>query len=91
MATIRFYKHLNKGVKAMYNGWKNYETWNVALWIGNDEGLYTMARAYRNTEHPYESFADDLWQFGNAETPDKIAWNDPGLDITALDEMIQEL
>jgi hypothetical protein len=23
-----------------YNGWTNYETWNVALWLGNDEGSY---------------------------------------------------
>lgn len=20
-----------------YNGWTNYETWNVALWLGNDD------------------------------------------------------
>ena len=23
-----------------YQGWTNYETWNVALWIDNDQGLY---------------------------------------------------
>ncbi len=23
-----------------YNGWTNYETWNVALWLGNNEGDY---------------------------------------------------
>jgi len=25
--------------KAKYNGWSNYETWCVNLWIDNDEGL----------------------------------------------------
>lgn len=24
--------------KRRYNGWVNYETWNVALWLGNEQG-----------------------------------------------------
>lgn len=27
-----------------YNGWTNYETWNVALWIDNEEGSYDYWR-----------------------------------------------
>ena len=29
--------------KGEYNGWKNWATWNVALWLGNDEGIYHAA------------------------------------------------
>jgi len=25
-----------------YNGWTNYETWNVALWIDNDQSSYSQ-------------------------------------------------
>src|SRR5207237_6827289 len=27
-----------------YNGWTNYETWNVALWIDNEQGSYNHRR-----------------------------------------------
>jgi len=27
-----------------YNGWTNYETWGVALWLSNDEGTYNLVR-----------------------------------------------
>ena len=35
-----------------YNGWSNYPTWNVKLWLDNDQGLYNavqdMARRASN-------------------------------------------
>lgn len=72
-----------------YQGWTNYQTWNVALWISNDEGLYNMAQDYR--EQGYKAFADALRELGSLETPDGIAWNDSGLDIEELDNMLREL
>ena len=75
-----------------YNGWKNYETWNVALWIGNDEGLYSIGKECE----AYADFQDSMKSWGwpdplGWQTPDSVAWSDSGLDIKALDEMIGEL
>jgi hypothetical protein len=69
-----------------YNGWKNYETWNVALWVGNDEGLYNWSLEYLS----YEDFSASLREAGFTETPDKVAYNDSALDIEELDELLVE-
>jgi hypothetical protein len=31
-------------VSKRYNGWENYETWAVSLWLNNDEGTYLFCR-----------------------------------------------
>ena len=72
------------------NGWANHATWNVALWIGGDEGLYNLAKEFSN----YTDFAESLREMSGDlkfETPDGVAWNDSGLDRAELDEFIQEL
>ena len=72
-----------------YNGWTNYSTWNVALYIQNDEGLYQWAKEYRH--HGYESFAETLSECGSQVTPDGVSWTHPELDTEELDEMMAEL
>lgn len=69
-----------------YNGWKNYETWNIALWIDGDMGLYDLATQSRS----YDDFVQTLSELGIVETSDGVAFNDSGLDREELNELIQE-
>lgn len=78
-----------------YNGWKNRQTWNVSLWINNDEPLYRAAVDYMKTKGhksraPYKNFIVHEGLDG-ARTPDNIAWLGTRLDYRALNEMMKEL
>ena len=35
-----------EGKTADYQGWKNYATWNVALWLDNDQGSQSMVQEW---------------------------------------------
>ena len=70
-----------------FNGWKNYETWNVALYIQNEYGLYQLAQEIDS----YETFIDMMRELGSLETPDQVAWNDSGIDHDEINEMLKDL
>ena len=64
-----------------YNGWANYETWNVALWIQNDEFLYTLAQKCGS----YEDFLSVLEELKTVATPDGVRYADPAVNAIELD------
>jgi hypothetical protein len=75
-----------------YNGWKNYETWNVATWMDNDEGFYEIAWRVARAHGSYEDFASImLTDHGSERTPDGVEWDDPVLDHDALTYVLDEL
>jgi alpha-D-ribose 1-methylphosphonate 5-triphosphate synthase subunit PhnL len=64
-----------------YNGWENYETWNVSLWINNDEGLYLLAAECGD----YETFVDCLYnEYGVKETKDGVKFADPKVNVVQI-------
>ena len=70
-----------------FNGWTNYETWNVSLYIQNEFSLYQMAQECDT----YQQFADLMTDLGQYITADGVSWTHPTLDHDELNEMIQEL
>lgn len=69
-----------------YNGFSSYETWNVALWLTNDETLYNMAKRYDS----YHDAIRMLKYLGYSKTPDGISYTDNNLDINELDEVLSD-
>ena len=55
-----------------FNGWANWETWNVALWIQNNEILYNAAKGYNR----YNALIPRLELLCGQMTPDGARWMD---------------
>ena len=72
-----------------YNGWANYETWNVSLWIQNDEGLYNLARQF-SSYTDFQTFMTSAYG-RHVQTRDGISYNDPALDVEELNDMFTDL
>ncbi len=73
-----------------YNGWRNHATWNVALWIGNDEMIYNHAR--RNKNLGYRKWAKRfIDEFGEYITGDGVAWLSDDVDQDEMDLVLEEL
>ena len=69
-----------------FNGWANWETWNVALWIQNDESLAHAASDCTS----YQQLVRMLYDCGNTETPDGCRWDDPAIDGLEINAMMAD-
>jgi hypothetical protein len=75
-----------KGNVMTYNGWKNWETWNVALWCDNEYEVYRERKQRKpRTAEDVETFVRDMFPDG---TPDMRV--DP-YKIDAVDVDWQEI
>lgn len=80
-----------------YNGWTNYETWNVSLYINNEYTIYKTAcywvseRKQLGLVVSYNAFIPVLEQRFTKITPDGVSWMEPKLNTAELDEMLNEL
>lgn len=79
------------------NGWTNYSTWNIALFIQNEYPLYKAALSYASYQQElnlpvrYEEFCQYNMDLLGQITPDGVSWTHPELDTDELDEMLQEM
>ena len=69
-----------------YNGWSDWTTWNVALWINNDECLHSIAKECKTYN---ELLYEIQYMIGSMFTPDGADWGEANLK--EMQELIEEI
>ena len=75
-----------------YNGWANYETWNVALVISNTEELYFTAKEFMagfEGQNPYIAFISYMG-YRSKSTLDGVMYIGYQLDFEELNQFMLE-
>ena len=73
-------------LKESYNGWADWTTWNVALWIRNDLCYYNIAKDCKD----YMDFLYEMqYMIGSFATPDGADWGEA--NIEEMNEVIEEI
>ena len=69
-----------------YNGWHDWTTWNVALWINNEETIYNIAKDCND----YIDFLFEMQAMcGFYSTPDGADYGEANLE--EMNELIKEI
>ena len=71
-----------------YNGWTNWQTWNVATWIDNDEMFHRMMT--QGAKGNWEQFKALAMQFGITKTPDGVSFEDLEVNHYEISEAYTE-
>jgi hypothetical protein len=85
MATATYQRN---ALDTSYNGWENWTTWNIALWINNDESLYSLAMECGD----YETLVDRLYnEYGVTETKDGARFDSKEVNIIQLNSDVFDI
>ena len=83
--------NLNKNSEpTTYNGWTNFETWQVALWIDNDKRLYECAQYCGRYNYSFEAFKSVVRNWKGDWQSDIKNWDNPLINVDEINEKIRE-